>query len=399
MIKTLLNSDVQAFIKAHEQDNPARLLLSHGQKEGFPIKEAVAQIEARKIAKNKLPLWYNTRGIILPPRVSMEQCSSEATARYKASLISGEEMLDLTGGSGADTFFLAQCFKKATYIEHQTHLADLAAHNFKSLGAEHIQCINMLAEEFLQKNKQHYDLIYIDPARRGEAGQKVFLLSDCQPDVARIQDLLLKNAKQIMIKLSPMLDVKLALQSLYMIPFDVHIVAVDNEVKELLLYYPGESTSNSSTQMHCINLDKNGNPLHVFRAGLEDEQVQVQFGEPDTYLYEPNAAIMKAGLFKTIAEHFDLTKLHPNSHLYSSSDLISGFPGRIFRLIAKSPAQKKALRQVLPEMKANLTVRNFPADAKSLIKKLGLQEGGSHYLFATTLANNEKCLLIGKKTV
>ena len=324
----------------------------------------------------------------------MEQCSSEQTANYKARLAgSGHRMADLTGGFGVDFSFMAQGFQEVVYVERQEHLCDIARHNFDILGlkAEVVCCDSV---EYLHQ-MPHVDLIYIDPARRDDHGQRTYGISDCTPDVVALRDLLLEKADRVIIKLSPMLDWRKAVQDLgesYV--HEVHIVSVQNECKELLLVLEGREESEFSVL--CVNDDS------VFVAHPLCPQATLSpltLSLTSQHLYEPNASIMKAGCFNEVANTFGVSALAPNSHLFVSDSLVVDFPGRAFHIDAITTLNKRELRTALAGItQANITVRNFPLTVAQLRSRLKLSEGGSTYIFATTLADKSHVLLICRKT-
>lgn len=380
MIETLSSAEIQKFIEDHLYDDPVALMLKASSFPHLPMKEVVEQITSKRKAKSKLPDWFQTSGIIYPPGISMEQCSSQVTAEYKASLVSGSTMVDLTGGFGVDTCFLARSFEQAHYVERQPHLVTLAKHNFYQLGAGNVSCHQGEAAEFLRSLEASVDLIYLDPARRGDYNRKVFRLEDCEPNVLELLPEFMQKSTRVMMKASPMLDIKGALADLGGAT-EVHVVADHNEVKELLFLI--DSSASQNPEIHCINFTP-ADP-QTFDFNFEQETAaEPGFGEVSEFLYEPNAAILKAGAFSCVAKRFGLTKLHKNTHLYTSSEPVANFPGRIFRVLDRLGMNKKELRRMLPGMKANITVRNFPMTVAQIRKKTGLREGGEDYVIATS---------------
>lgn len=347
-----------------------------------PFREIVEQIASRQRARHKLPEWYETKGLLYPPALSMEQCSSQQTARYKQGLFAGDRMADLTGGTGVDTWYLAKHFEEATYVEQNPGLCALAAHNFKRLGGTPITVIAQEAATFVASLHQPLDLIYLDPARRDLVNNRVFALPDCSPDVLGMQASLLRKAKQVLLKTAPMLDIKQALQQLQGVTA-VHVVAVSGEVKEVL--FVQETGATQEPEIHAVNIKSAATEHFTFSYAAEQE-TQVAIREPvaGLYLYEPHAAILKAGAFKSLAAAYDLAKVHAHSHLYLAKEPLPAFPGRGFSIQAVLPLQKKVLRKALPEGKVNITVRNFPMTVAQIRHKTGLKEGGEQYLFAST---------------
>ena len=360
---------------------------------------AVVQIAGRQIAEAKVPTWYRTEGLLYPKHLSMEQCSSEATAIYKAGLVEGETFADLTGGFGIDCSFLSRKFKKADYVERQAELCELAKHNFPLLGLN-IDVHNEDGVEYL-KRMQPVDCLFLDPARRDGHGGKTVAISDCEPDVSALEELLVEKARKVMVKLSPMLDLSLALKDLKHV-CEVHIVSTDNECKELLLILQKE-TASTEVSIHCINSLGALNGYRIYQEyAFTQEQERTSdcplTHEVEAYLYEPNASIMKAGAYRSLTQAYPVKKLHPSSHLYVSPHFIEDFPGRKFQVEAVSGFGKKELKTFLQGMeKANLTIRNFPSSVAELRKRLKLKEGGDDYLFATTLADESKVIIKCKK--
>lgn len=364
------------------------------------------QEAGKRIAQQKVPTWYACQGILYPVRLSLEQCSSEDTARYKATLVQGNSLVDLTGGMGVDCSFLSQSFTHTTYVEQQEELCNLARHNFACLG-KNITVINAQCEDFLAE-MWPVDVIFIDPARRDNKGGKVALLGDCTPNLLEIGAMLLQKCHTLLIKLSPMIDIESVLK-VFPTTQQVHIIAVKNECKEVLVCVKGEwrdekggafpagpstgsGTAGKEPCIICANLPLYGKPF-VFTRGAE-ATCMATYSQPLTYLYEPNAAILKAGGFKQIAQQFGVCKLHSNSHLYTSDTCITHFPGRIFAIERVTKVQRKEIADI---DKANLSIRNFPGSVADLRKKLKLKDGGDVYVFATTLHDNSKVLIVGRK--
>ena len=379
----------QAFIQQHLATDPAQLLLKYG-RDKQPL---IAQIEARQKAKHKLPSWVAQPNVVFPVGLSVEQSSSEATAHYKANLLLGKLLIDLTGGMGVDTSFFAKRFERVIYVEQNEQLVAQARHNFAVLGLENITCVGGNSIDFLRQFSQKADCIYADPARRASQesnARRVHALADCEPDVLKCLPLLLEKAERVLLKTSPLLDISHVLHELKTVEA-VHVVALENEVKELLFMVNQQPTE--SVLVHAVNLP-NQAFLHVF---AEETALSVPLSDPLAYVYEPNAAILKAGAFKSVARQLSLYKIAPNSHLYTSQELVTPFPGRIFAFQAAVKADSKVLLPFLPDGKANLTLRNFPGTTNELRKKLRLKDGGNVYLLATTLANGDKRILVCSK--
>ena len=325
----------------------------------------------------------------------MEQCSSEATALYKMGLVEGETFADLTGGFGIDCSFLSRKFKQADYVERQAELCELAGHNFPLLGLN-IGVHNEDGVDYL-KRMQPVDCLYLDPARRDGHGGKTVAISDCEPDVSALEELLVEKAKTVMVKLSPMLDLSLALKSLKHVQ-EVHIVSVNNECKELLLLLQKGAVS-SDIKIHCEHIVNSCEHQHYAFTLLEEHTSECPLAEAvGAYLYEPNASILKAGAYRSLTQAYPVEKLHASSHLYTSAHFIENFPGRRFKVEAVSGFGKKELKEFMQGMeKANLTIRNFPSSVAELRKRLKLKEGGEDYVFATTLADESKVLIKCRK--
>jgi len=345
---------------------------------GIAQKELAQQIEAKKKCREKLPTWFHGPGIYYPDKGNIEQCSSEATARYKAGLIQGTGFLDLSGGLGVDCYFFARNFDRATHCEIDPELSQMAEHNFRMLKSAPIRCLPVDGIQFLQESPQAYDWIYADPSRRSGDKGKVFRLGDCLPNIPEHLDLIFQRTGKLLLKCSPMLDIQQGIKELRFVR-EVQAVALQGEVKELLFIL--ERGFSGPVAVKAVDLTKEGE--RAFGFGLEAEQrATAQFGEPMAYLYEPNAAILKAGGFKSVGLAHGLKKLHPHSHLYTSGEPIE-FPGRRFRILARFPYSKKTLRD-LALAKANNTTRNFPLSVAELRKKHKIAEGGEAYLFFTT---------------
>ena len=390
-IDILLSNEVKTFTDKNRNATVSELMLKMP---AFSIdsKWIAAQIEGRQKASSKLPLWANTEKIIYPIRLSMEQCSSERTALYKASLVQGKCVVDLTGGFGVDTFYLSKSFNKAFYIEQQEELAQIAAHNFNVFKQENISVLTGNSDEVLKSITESIDLIYLDPARRKDA-QKVFKLSDCEPNVVTLQDLYFEISSQILIKTSPMLDITEALRQLKNVK-EIHVVSVDNECKEVL-YLLDKNFLGEATYI-CVHDYKKSIQSFSFKASFENSFKAV-LSMPLNYLYEPNPSILKAGGFNSIADAYKILKLNPSSHLYTSDSYIKEFPGRIFKLKNTVGYNKREIHACIPTGKANIQTRNFPDSVESIRKKTGLKDGGNIFIFATTLMDFTKTLLVCEK--
>lgn len=388
--------EMQAFIIAHASDNTDKLLLSAKRFPEIDVPYAVEQILARRQIKEKIPSWYAVEGLVYPSRLSTEQCSSEQTARYKQQLLKGNSLCDLTGGLGVDCFYLSQQARTATYIERFPNYCEAARHNFSLLGAEHIQVVQADVREIFDTLKA--DTFYIDPARRTQDNKRAFALADCEPDIVQLKDTLLKNAGRLIVKISPMADLE---ETLRLLPetVEIHILAVKNECKELLFLLENTFTPPEKVKIVASNLQPNKTPS-TFQFYLQEEKEAslITAERPESYLYEPHTALLKSGAFKLTAIRYRLKKLHRHSHLYTSSQRVPDFPGRCFKIEEVIPFSAKQLKQIAKEIpQANLTVRNFPLSVVKLRERTGIKEGGDIYLFASTLANEQKVLLLTHK--
>ena len=436
-----MNQATQDFIRQHQDDDVRQLAFLGSKYPEVDMPFALDQIRGRKMARVKLPRWASLEGIIYPPHISMEQCSSESTALYKAELAarllglpassSGTEMkaeneiefVDLTGGFGVDfSYIAARLGVKSMYVERQAHLCEAAKENFGRLGLKNAIVKNgdgiEVLYSFHPKKKDAasaddslgitYDqprsllktnlglkIIFIDPARRDDAGNKVVSLKDCTPDVTVLQEEMLLKADYVIIKLSPMLDWHRAISELSHVR-EVHIISVNNECKELLLVLSARNMG-ENLRIYCINdaqsfvcdeLDMESSQVKIAPSTLEEMQ----------YLYEPNASLMKAGCFGVLSGRYDARMLSKNSHLFVSQAPIEAFPGRSFRIIAVSSFNKKELKRHLSGItKANIATRNFPLSVAELRKRLKLKDGGETYIFATTLSDESHVLVITEK--
>lgn len=345
----------------------------------------------KKIAAEKIPFWHDCPDIIYPVRLSLEQCSSQWTALYKTLLVHGETLMDLTGGMGVDCSFLAQSFKQTTYVEQDAELCRLATHNFACLGLP-IRVINDTCEHIIDQLPA-VDVIFIDPARRDQKGGKMVGLSDCTPDLTQIGSRILQKCRTLLIKLSPMIDIESVLKD-FPQTTEIHIVSVKNECKEVLIKIDQEANAEEAT-IYCVDLHNEQETSHTFCFKRSQEnQCIPEFDTPQHYLYEPNASILKAGAFKQVAERYGVNKLHPSSHLYTSQTFVPYFPGKVFAIEKVCKVQRKEIADI---EKANLTIRNFPGTVAELRKKLKLKDGGDKHIFATTLRDNSKVLIVGNR--
>lgn len=391
-----LSPETLQFIRAHRTEDVRTLALQARKYPQVDMAAAVVQIAGWQIAEKKVPLWAQTEGIRYPAHLSMEQCSSEITARYKASWLKGDTMADLTGGLGVDCSFLARNFQRVDYVERQEVLCELARHNFPLLGLPQVTVHEADGVDYLRQ-MEPVDCLFLDPARRNSQGGKTVAIADCEPDVQKLEPLLVEKGRTVVVKLSPMLDIFSSLRELKYIR-QIHVVAVNNECKELLvvLQKPEKSASEASGEVWISCEQAVNNFLtepFVFTYAQEKEARCPLAEEVGNYLYEPGAALLKAGPYRLLGARFGLQKLHVNSHLYTSEALVD-FPGRRFQVLEVSGFGKKELKQLLQGVdKANLTVRNFPASVAELRKKWKLKEGGDVYLFATTLEGDRHVVI------
>lgn len=409
-----MNDSTIDFARQHRDEDPRTLALRAKVPEGVNLMEALQQIAGWQTARHKLPTWAECDGIIYPPHLSMEQCSSEQTARYKAGVVQrmlGKAategvMYDLTGGFGVDFSFFAPLFHKAVYVEQQEHLVDVARHNFSVLNINNVETLCGNAVETLH-SIDHAALIYLDPARRDSNGGRTYALSDCTPDILTMKEELFSKADMVMVKLSPMLDWRAVVQQLSNVQ-ELHIVSVKNECKELLaviapLLSPPQGEDNP--RIYCVNDDQQFiyHPSPTTHDGDKrgwGSNTSPYGGDKRGALLVPNSSIMKAGCFLEIAHHYGVSPLSDNSHLFTSDHFIEGFPGRQFQIEAISSMNKRELRSTFAGIQqANVAVRNFPITAEQLRQRLHLRDGGEHYVFATTDNSGQHVLFLCKRPI
>lgn len=460
---TIMNDKTREFVAMHRDEDVRELALKAKRVDGLDLPLALDQIAGWQIASKKLPQWASCEGIVYPPHISMEQCSSQFTAQYKSeitqtllvpsatvharvsdsaesdmqtaksalhlsdsaesdtqeaktglrmsdsgesdTLVAKRAMVDLTGGFGVDFSYLARGFSQATYVERQRHLCELAEHNMAALGLDQARIVCGDGVEYLSQ-MDPVDFIYLDPARRDEHGSRTYAIEDCTPNVLELRDLLLAKSRFTLVKLSPMLDWRKAVVDFDGAVREVHIVATGNECKELLLVLGRPAQANARDSVDGAGSYQCLAP-HVFCVN-DDQRIDYDSAEytqglriggkplPDAkrYLYEPNASIMKAGCFDLVEERFGVTQIGPSSHLFVSEQQIADFPGRGFTIEAVGSMNKKDTKRLLNGMKqANIAVRNFPLTAPQLRKKLKLADGGTVYLFGTTMQGGGHVLL------
>lgn len=379
------------FIATHRNDDVRTLAFKRADGVNMPL--ALEQIAGYQKARRKLPQWSGVDGMLFPPSLSMEQCSSEQTALYKVSLLASRSgsFADLTGGFGVDFSYLAARFAKATYIERNPKLCAIARHNFALLGLTHAEVVCGDSVECL-RNLAPVDVIYLDPARRDANGGRTFAIADCTPDAVALLPLLLEKAETVMIKLSPMLDWHKAVADFRGHVAEVHIVAVDNECKELLLILRRDTTDNP--KVVCVNNGSVFSPtpyIYIIRCSAPS----VDFSQLHGFLLVPNAAIMKAGCFAQVAEAFSVAQISDNSHLFVADAPVEGFPGSTYRIDTVTTMNKKELKATIGGIKkANIAVRNFPLTVAELRKRLKINDGGNIFIFATTLCDGSHVLIV-----
>lgn len=386
-----------AFIREHLHDNPGELILKAGKFKGLDVKKLAVQIQSRQKALKKLPEWSANEKLIFPPALSVEQCSSEATAHYKAGIVSGNTLIDITGGMGIDCYYMSRSFSETHYFEQQPEVAAAAAYNFAQLGASRI---HVRAGESLHALQDGLtaNWLYADPARRDANKEKVVRLADCTPDVAGNAALLFKATPNILIKTSPLLDIDLASKELQKLR-EVHVMGYEQECKELLFVLDREM-SEQDFKIKIRIIDAAGQPIHQLDFDREGERsAPVSYSKPLGFLYEPHAAVLKAGAFKTLCTRFNVQKLAMHSQLYTSEGYIGDFPGRSFKIVAVCKPDIREISRHIAGDKANITTRNFPAKPEELRKKWKLKDGGDHYLFATTLADQSKVVIVCVKPI
>ncbi len=383
-----VNQSTLDYIRQHADEDVRQLALRGHKCPDVDLQYALEQIAGRQKARTKLPSWAAIDGIVYPPHLSMEQCSSEVTARYKASIAGkGALFVDLTAGFGVDMALISQGFQKAVHVERQPQLCAISSENFRLLGLNHIEVVCGDGVAYLH-TMRHADLLFIDPARRDVHGGRTYDISDCTPNVLEILDEMLEKADRVMIKLSPMLDWRKAVADLGKVN-EVHIISVDNECKELLLIL---SKTKKPLRVFCVNNDE----CFEVVEGISSQPRPLP--QDMRYLYEPNASVMKAGCFDLIEQRFGVVQLERNSHLFVSDKEISGFPGRQFLIEKRTSMNKRELKATLADVdQANITVRNFPMSVAELRKRLKLKEGGDVYIFATTISDEGHQLLVCRK--
>jgi len=386
LITDLTKPEVRSFVASNEDADVKDLLLKYKVIHGVPASLIARQIKGRQKAKLKLPSFYNCENIIYPPSVNLEQSSSERAARHKVSFLKGlfpskpETGFDLTGGLGVDCLYLSSVFNTFHYVEPDPELFEISRNNLLALNIRNVEFHRCTAGEFLDATSQKPHLVYIDPSRRTGGDRKEFSLSQCEPDITTLQERIFDITERLLVKTSPLLDIQQGLRELKFVK-NVVVVAVDNECREVLFY--GEKPFVGEPVITAINLAMNEDPALHFTL-TEEKNMVAEFAEPQQFLYESNAAIMKAGAFKTAAKEFRVLKIHPNTHLYTSREKIADFPGRIFSVLSPVTSKPKEIAKHFPQKKANIVLRNYPLTIDEFKKKTGLKDGGEKYLVGFT---------------
>lgn len=384
MNNSILDKKAQEFINSNlNSTDITKLILKGSSFDHISIQELSNQIISKQKSKTKLPSWFAKDKIYYPAKISIEQTSSEATAKYKADLVSGKLLIDITGGFGVDAFYFSKKFDQVIHTEINEKLSEIVTHNYKQLEVNNIETIAVNGLDYLKKYSQKFDCIYIDPSRRDEVKGKVFLLKDCLPNVPENIDFLFTKSDTILVKNSPMLDITATLNELKFVK-EIHIIAVNNEVKELLFLL--NKKSNQIVEVKTSNLLICSVQRFNFKLGKKPKK---SYFAPINFLYEPNAAILKSGGFNEVTNSYNVYKLQQHSHLYTSEKVVINFPGRTFKIIAVYPYNKKKIKKVLTMTKANITTRNFPKTVAQIRAETKLKDGGDSYLFFTTNKDNE----------
>ena len=386
----ILHSEVQEYISANLKTEITKLILKGSPFEKVSVQELANQIIAKQKSEKKLPTWFSTESIYYPTKISIEQTSSEVAAAHKVSLISGDSVIDITGGFGIDAHAFSKQFKKVVHCEINDQLSEIVAHNFKQLNIDNIETFAGDGLQFLKKTSQKFDCVFIDPSRRHDAKGKVFLLKDCLPYIPPKIEFLFTKATQILIKTSPILDISNTIKELKSV-VKVQIIAFNNEVKELLFLL--EKNPPNTIRVEAINYQKKSLQQIEFN---HQSAAKSTYSPPLTYLYEPNAAILKSGGFHEISHQLKVFKLHQHSHLYTSDQLMD-FPGRQFIITQSMPYDKKKIKKFIGQEKANITIRNFPKSVAQIRKETKIKEGGQVFIFFTTNLDNKQIVLFCRK--
>lgn len=380
----ILKQDVQNYLQKNQNEDFRKVSLQKSPFENVSPSELAQQIKGLQIAKSKFPFLYKAEGIYFPPSINLEQASSWATSQYKSEIVKGKSIIDLTAGMGIDAFGFAQKFDEVTVLERNPELVEISQHNYKTLNLNNLQYINSEFEKYFIENPElKWDVIYLDPSRRIESQRKV-ILEDLEPNILDWMDEFLSRSETVLIKLSPLLDLKSTIDKIPQVQ-EIHIVAVKNEVKELLLICNKEL--NFNPKIKAINLESN-QPDFEFHWNSEFETISI-FSAPKKFIYEPNASILKSGAFKLTGEKFYLKKLHVNSHLYTSDELIENFPGKTFEILEELKNPKKEIQK----KQFHLLVKNYPLKTEDVRKKYQIKEGNEQTLIFTQSISGKHILL------
>ncbi len=391
--------ELRDFIQEHINDDTAELLLAARKYPDIDVPFVVEQIEARRRLKGKLPEWYENKDIIMGGRVPAEQCSSELTARYKQSIVKGESLCDMTGGMGVDFWYMSEGMERAIYTERNEELCSIAKHNFQVLQTLRPEYV-IRCGDGRELPIPSVDIIYLDPARRAGDGSRVYAMEDCEPNIVEWQDELLKHAKMVLVKLSPMVDLTDVLRKLKGVK-ELHIVGVKNECKEILVkaHAFDDSACAGCVEVHCVDFLTSGKIEYVFSL-LGGMEISLTDGGVKRYLYEPDVTLMKAGAFGSLCARYPVWQLDVDTHLMTSDEWIPEFPGRVFEVEEMIPFSSKVLKRLKKEIPhANIAVRNFVMTADELRKKTGIKDGGEVYLFGAKVKDVGQMLLKCRKKV
>ncbi|MGM5629533.1 class I SAM-dependent methyltransferase [Apibacter raozihei] len=381
----LLNKNVQKFITDNLRADLVSMRMKKSPFTGISSLELTQQIQGKKIAESKFPFLTKNDEIIYPPHLNLEQASSEITAKFKQTFISGKKGIDLTGGTGIDSLFLSQSSEIFYYVEPSKELLEITCHNFQKLNRNFIQSFNQTAENFLSENDEFFDFIYMDPSRRDFNKNKKFLLEDLIPNIIELQKDLISKSDQVYIKLSPLMDIQQTIEKINV--SEIYLISVKNEMKELLVKLSKSDRKEFNPTIHCVNLESN-QPDFSFQWNDEKNSVTPIYSNPEQYLLFPNASIMKAGAFKLISHQFKLKKLESNTHIYTSNIKFENFPGRIFSIIDSNFNVKKSKIKTF-----NIICRNYPIKIEEIKNKYKLKEGGDKYLIFTQSLKKNLCIL------
>lgn len=380
-----------SWVQEHENEPVSELALRFSTRKDLPLNNLLSQVKGRQIARQKLPSFYAEPGIIYPDTLILEQCSSEEAAAQKAQWAKGKIVADLTGGLGIDTLAFAKTAKKVYFCEPDPVRCAAAQHNFKVLNIGNVEVLQGFAEDTAPKLTGVAEMFFLDPSRRSEDGRKVFRLEELSPDILKLKSLLLSNGALVMVKLAPMLDIREGLRQLPE-TYRVEVISRKDECRELLFFL---SKTVGTPEISCIDT---GNPETTFSYDPENEsQLPLPVGEPEMYLFEPNASIRKAGPWRSICEHFELKLLHPNSHLFTGSQPVEHFPGRIFRIEQILPYKKDKIHEALAGNSAQLVFYNFPVKAQEVTKALQIKSGEPQYLFFTSSTRQRSLVVLAER--